>query len=233
MDQGNQIKVPISTRERIYLRIRDDITYGRLFPGERLVESKLVEELKVSRGPIREALRQLESEGLIKFESNKGVSVRKHSVSEIEQIYNLRFVIESYAARLCAEKATKDDIAYLRKLHEILKIAAGKSDYHSWIYNNKLFHEFFSENCGNIYLHQILSSLKRMVPQYFYSVVRIPGHFNTYIEQHESILRSMVRKDGKMAAKYTGLHIKTFKEVLIEWLSLTEDAFKREMTVHM
>jgi DNA-binding GntR family transcriptional regulator len=222
----------MSARERIYIKIRDDITYGRLFPGERLVESKLVEELEVSRGPIREALRQLESEGLIKFESNKGVSVRKLSVSEIEQIYNLRSVIESYAARLCAQKASKEDIAYLKKSHESLKIAAQKSDYHSWIHNNNLFHEFISENCGNIYLHQILSSLKRMVYQYFFSVVSIPGHFNSYIEQHESILRSMARNDGKMAAKYMELHIKTFKQVLIDRLLLTEEGFKMRIAAH-
>jgi DNA-binding GntR family transcriptional regulator len=213
-------------RERIYRKIRDDITYGRILPGERLVESRVAEEFKASRAPIREALRQLESEGLTKFERNKGITVVKLSIMEVNEIYDIRLLLESYAARLSAEKALKKHVTYLRDLNKKLKVAARKSDLISWLRNTNSFHDFFSENCGNSNLHQILSSLKRRVYQYHYTIIRIPGHFETYIDQHEGILRALETNDGEMAERYMKLHIKTFKEVLVNWLMSLESLYK-------
>jgi DNA-binding GntR family transcriptional regulator len=208
-----------SLREKIYQSIRDDIACGKLFPGERLVESMLVERFKTSRSPIREALRQLESEGLISFERNKGITVSKLSIHEIDEIYSLRWLLESYAAHLSAERATKNDVAYLRDLHGKLKTAAKNSDLLSWIQNNILFHDFFSENSGNSNLHQVLSTVKRRVNRYHYMIVRIPGHFRVYIEQHGGLLRACELNNGRMAEKYMKAHIQTIREVLLDYLN--------------
>lgn len=102
-----------TVRERIYKTIKDDIYYGNLSPGERLVESTLIDRFKSSRSPIREALRQMESEGLITCEKNKGFSVCKLSIQEINEIYDLLWLLESYAARMSAEKVTRKQIEYL------------------------------------------------------------------------------------------------------------------------
>lgn len=208
-----------SLRQKIYHSIRDDITYGRLSPGERLIESELAEKLKASRSPIREAIRQLESEGLIKFNQNKGITVSKLSPEEVNEIYSLRWLLESYAARLSAERATGAHIKYLIDLQKKLKRAVNNSDLPNWIQNNILFHDFFSENSGNNNLHQILVTLKRRVYLYHYVIVSIPGKFETYIEHHEQILRACETKDGKMAEKYMKLHIDTVKQVLINYLN--------------
>ena len=209
----------ISLREKIYQKIKDDITYGRLLPGERLVESRLTEENRASRSPIREALRQLETEGLIKFERNKGITVSKLSPVQVEEIYTLRWLLESYAARLSAEKATKGQIKYLRNLHQKLKKATKSSDLTRWIHNNILFHDFFSENSGNSNLHQVLDTLKRRVYRYHYTIVRIPGHFKGYIEHHEGILRACEKNDGEMAERFMKLHIEAIKKVLTDYLN--------------
>ncbi len=208
-----------SLREKICQTIRDDITYGKLFPGERLVESKLVERFKTSRSPIREALRQLESEGLITFERNKGITVSKLSIQEIDEIYRLRWLLESYAAHLSAERATRSDVAYLKDLHGKLKVAARNSDLLSWIHNNILFHDFFSGNSGNSNLKQVLSTIQRRVYRYHYLIIRIPGYFKAYIEHHEGVLRACELNDGKMAEKYMKAHIQTIRTVLIDYLN--------------
>jgi DNA-binding GntR family transcriptional regulator len=208
-----------SLRQKIYQSIRDDITYGKLSPGERLVESELAEHFKASRSPIREALRQLESESLIRINQNKGITVSKLSPEEVDGIYNLRWLLESYAARLSAEKATKSHVVYLKDLHKKLKLAAKNSDLSSWIQNNILFHDFFSENSGNSNLHQILVTLKRRVYLYHYVIVSVPGNFKAYIEHHDQILRACERNDGEMAEKYMKLHIETIKQVLINYLN--------------
>jgi DNA-binding GntR family transcriptional regulator len=208
-----------SLRQKIYYSIREDITYGRLSPGERLVESKLAEQFKASRSPIREAIRQLESEGLIRFNQNKGITVSKLSPEEVDEIYSLRWLLESYAARLSAEKATKTHVVYLRDLHKKLKLAAKNSDLPNWIQNNILFHDFLSENSGNNNLHQILITLKRRVYLYHYVIVSIPGIFKAYIEHHDQILRACEKNDGETAEKYMKLHIETIKQVLINYLN--------------
>jgi DNA-binding GntR family transcriptional regulator len=179
----------------------------------------LVERFKTSRSPIREALRQLESEGLITFERNKGITVSRLTIQEIDEIYSLRWLLESYAAHLSAERATRKDVAYLKDLHRKLKVAAKDSDLVKWIHNNILFHDFFSENPGNNNLQQVLTMIKRRVYRYHYMIVRIPGHFKAYLEHHEGILRACELNDGKMAEKYMKAHVQTIKKVLIDYLN--------------
>jgi DNA-binding GntR family transcriptional regulator len=207
-----------SLRQKIYKSIRDDITYGKLFPGERLVESQLAEKFNASRSPIREAIRQLEGDGLIRVNQKKGITVSRLSIKEIVEIYKLRWLLEGYAARLSAEQVTKAQILYLRNLHEKLKVAGETSDVPTWIHNNILFHDFFSENCGNGNLHQILVNLKRRVYLYHYMIVSTPGNFKFYIDHHEEILKACKKNDGEMAEKYMKLHVESIKQVLLDQL---------------
>jgi DNA-binding GntR family transcriptional regulator len=206
-------------RNIIYQSIRDDITYGRLSPGERILENQLAEQFKASRSPIREALRQLEAEGLITFDTRKGISISKLSVKEVEEIYNLRCLLESHAARITAEKVTEEQLGYLKDLHSKLKRAAANSDLKSWIQNNILFHDFFSENCENSNLHRILTSLKRRVYLYHYIIINIPGNFKAYIDHHQEILRACEKKDGRLAEKYMKIHIDKVKNILVGYLN--------------
>ena len=208
----------LSLREKVYNTIRDDITYGRLSPGERLREKDLTEEFHISRSPIREALRQLESEGLIAFENYKGITVSKLSVKQVEEIYDLRWVLESYSASLSAERATKKHVGNLRNLHEKLKIAAKNFDLIGWLELNTLFHDSLSENCGNNNLIQILDILKRRIYRYKFMVIRVPGHLNQYIKHHEGILKACEKNDGQMAEKYMKIHVEHIKNVLIDYL---------------
>ncbi|HEA65500.1 hypothetical protein LCGC14_2459970 [marine sediment metagenome] len=206
-------------REKIYQTIRDDITYGKFAPGERLVEDRLVEEFKASRSPIREALRQLESEGLITFERNKGITIARLSIKQVDEIYTLRCLLESGAACLTAESITKKDVAHLRDLQEKLRVAVKNMDLRDWLHNNALFHNFLCEHCGNSNLIQVLDNLKRRVYRYHYITVSVPGHFETYLGHHEGMLQACEKNDGEMAEKYMKLHLKTVKDVLINHLN--------------
>jgi len=208
-----------SLREKIYKKIRDDITFGKFAPGERLVEERLVDEFKVSRSPIRESLRQLESEGLITFERNKGITIARLSIEQVDEIYTLRWLLESYAARLTAERFSKKDVPYLRDLQEKLRVSAKNMDLRDWLYNNALFHNFLSENCGNSNLIQVLDNLKRRVYRYHYITVSINGHFESYLGHHEGMLQGCEKNDGEMAEKYMKLHLETVKDILIKHLN--------------
>jgi len=208
-----------SLREKIYQKIRDDITYGKFLPGERLVEERLAEEFKASRSPIREALRQLESEGLITFERNRGITITKLSIKQVDEIYTLRCLLESYAAGLTAERITKKDVPFLIDLQEKLSVAAKNMDLRDWLHNNALFHGFLCEHCGNSNLIQVLDILKRRVYRYHYITVSIPGNFEIYLGHHAGMLEGCEKNDGEMAEKYMKLHLETVKDVLINHLN--------------
>ena len=212
-----------SIRERIYKEIRDQITFCRINPGERLVESALANEFNASRSPIREALRQLESEGLLKFKRNKGYTVSKLSVNQVDEIYNIRWLLESYATRMTAEKAGKREVQYLKGLNKKLRDDAMKKDLKGWLFHNTLFHTFFYEHCGNANLRAILETLHLRIHRYKFIIIRIPGYFKLYLDQHERILRACRNRDGEAAEKYMKLHMQTVKEVLMNHLNSFPD----------
>jgi len=104
-----------SDTERVYGAIRQAIVEGRYPPGGRLVEQRVAEELDVSRTPVREALRRLESEGLVVVERNRGAHVRPVSESEVADLYEVRARLEAYGAELAARRADHADVVALHQ----------------------------------------------------------------------------------------------------------------------
>jgi len=209
-----------SVRENIYERIRDDITYGRLMPGERLTEKKLSDIYNVSRSPIREALRQLESEGLLSFERNKGIEVRKLSINQIEDIYESRALLEGYAVCVSVGKMANKDVATLADFHKKMIKNAHDKDIQSWLHNNALFHGYFRDKAGNETINQLIIILKRRTYHYQSMSVSYERAFETYIEQHAAILDSCKKKDADRADQSMRLHVQTTKRFVIESLSM-------------
>lgn len=110
---GTLRPVPIPSSADAYHRIRRWIVEGHVRPGERLVEQRLAEDLQLSRTPVREALRMLQSEGLVAFEPNRGVRVRELTRAHVADLYELRGRLEAMAAELAATRATPEDRAAL------------------------------------------------------------------------------------------------------------------------
>ena len=209
-----------SIRQNIYERIRDDITYGNLMPGERLTEKKLSDIYGVSRSPIREALRQLESEGLLSFERNKGIEVRKLSINQIEDIYESRALLEGYAVRISVDKMESKDIMNLSDIHRKLTKAAKDKDIPLWLQNNAQFHGYFREKAGNETISQLIVMLKRRTYHYQNMSVSYERAFETYIEHHAAILDLCKKKEADCAERSMILHVRTTKRFVIESLSI-------------
>lgn len=208
-----------STREKIYEKVRDRITYGYLNPGERLIEESLVKEFKVSRTPIRESLRQLENEGLISFERNKGFTVSKLSPKQVDEIYKLRWLLEGYACGLTAEKATERDLTHLNQVHEKLQGMVQEKDLMGWLQFNSLFHDYLYDHCGNGNLISIIKIIQRRIYRYKYITISIPGYMERYLQQHEGIIRGCEKNDGEMAETCMRDHLETVRTVLLEHLN--------------
>lgn len=146
-------------RDQVRDEVRKRISYGKLGPGQRLIEQSLADEFGVSRIPVREALRMLESEGLVETIPRKGVVVKTFSRQDLEHLYDVRTALEVQAFRLAAERATAKDS---RKLEALLKRAAKameKADVSTVSQVNVEFHETVVEIAGNPFLSSMLEPL--------------------------------------------------------------------------
>ena len=216
--EGEVFLRALSVRERLYEALRDEIMYGHLSPGERVTEKELSEKFQASRGTIRECLRQLETEGLLTFENHKGYRVSKLSTREVDEIYSLRMLLESYATRLTAEKMTPTHISYLEKAQNGCIKAAEKLDFSGWLKYNTDFHHFFYEHCGNENLRILLDILKRRIYRYQYIIISIPGHFDEYLTSHKKVIEACRKKDGDAAEKFMREHLDGIKKILLNRL---------------
>lgn len=157
--------------------IRDGIRKGLLAPGQRLVEADITRETGVARAKVREALRRLETEGVVVLEEYRGASVKRVSLDEVKQIYRTRMVLEGLAARefaLADDPAGKDTLARIQ-LELDQWAAAGNHEQFARL--NQAWHQTIVEGSGNAYLATFLERL--VVPVYrllfagFYSTARI------------------------------------------------------------
>jgi phosphonate utilization transcriptional regulator len=133
---------------------------GDLAAGAKLTEASIAELLGVSRGPVREAFRALEGSGLVRFEKNRGVSVRQISIEEADQIYELRAVLDEFVGRRLAQVATAAHIQELRQKLDVMEKAAGRSDVDAYLAANLGFHDRLVELTQNA---KLLSMYRRLV----------------------------------------------------------------------
>ncbi len=126
-------------RENVVSVIREKILKRELEPGVRIIEQDLSEELGVSRGPIREALRQLEQEGIVEYTRNVGCSVKKVTIKDLYEIYLLRSTYEVLAVRLCAGRMEEKDIAEMERILEMMDNPA--MSYANIVSYDRMFHK--------------------------------------------------------------------------------------------
>src|SRR5689334_22489258 len=143
--------VPMSQRtsEGVARILRAEIFSGQLRPGEPLPERLLAEQLGVSRTPVREALLTLQSEGLVELTPNRGATVRTITSHDITQIYDLRRVLESYAAREAARARSREDLDALEEAHAKLERISRSGTAADQAQADLAFHTTLSESAGS------------------------------------------------------------------------------------
>jgi DNA-binding GntR family transcriptional regulator len=214
-----------------YVTIRTAIIEGDYEPGQRLTEEFLSAELNVSRTPIREAIRQLEAEGLV-TSLKRGVSVRDFSSTEIRQIYDLRALLEGYAASLAALYMSQEEIERLHRLNDgtVAMIADpdrmdGLQNAKDWLHRNNGLHEGILRASRNGYIQLLISK-----------VIALPVVFRSYywrtkeeilqaLHEHTLILRAIEERDPHRAEMAMAEHIHRGKDhVLANLPSMKREA---------
>lgn len=206
MSAPNSARMNRPLRETIYADLRRQVLSGHLLPGARLVESSLAVSLKVSRTVIREVIKQLELEGLVKITPYKGTEVSRLSLQDIEELYVIQAALEGLAGSLAAQKMTKEDIQQLRSVHERLKKNVRK-DPGEWQKLNIAFHQFFIDKCENQRLHGLIKNHRDQFARYWRIILSIPGQRERSNDDHEKILKALNRGQPRKVRQALEEHI--------------------------
>ncbi|HEY4600113.1 MAG TPA: GntR family transcriptional regulator, partial [Cerasibacillus sp.] len=159
----------LTLTESVVSIIKEKILNGEYLPGERIIESDLAEELEISRGPIREALRQVEFEGFIECQSNRGCSVKSISFIEVKDTYIVRKTLEKLSIKLCQGQFKEQTIEKMEQLVKEMDKASREKDLKRLIDLDEEFHSLIILESGNGKLYEVWSTLKAVNMMIFVS----------------------------------------------------------------
>lgn len=188
-------------RERILETIRDAIITGSMKPGEKVAEPELAERFGISRTPIREAFRQLESEGYLKVIPRKGAVVAAFTQKDVEEFYAIKSILEGYAARKACERLTEKEIEKLEHINDKLRHLACDGDVKHFFKVHNDFHDLFLHSAGNDKLYELISSLVGKFQRLRLASLSLPGRMGMSVEEHDKIIEAFCRRDPDEAER--------------------------------
>lgn len=196
-----------SLRGMVFTKIREDILSGKYTENEELKEITIGQELGVSRTPVREALRQLELEGLVKIIPNKGAYVAGISNKDVHDIYMIRSYLEGLCARWACENITQEQIDAIEEVIYLSEFHVKKEHFDQIVELDTKFHELLYASSGS----RILGHLLRDYHQYVHSIRKItlsdPDRARNSNAEHSAILEAIRNRDADNAEKLAHEHI--------------------------
>ena len=213
------MKSAITVRQRAYEHLKSAILSGRLDPGKRLAEEHLAEELGVSRTPVREALHKLELEGLIKPLETRGFVVSKDSREEIEELFDMRAILEGYGLRVISEKAPKNLIEQLSGLIENAEDALRRKQLREVFRWNTQFHDTLHRMVSEKKrLHRLLVNVRKYALRYREDTLQYPDGGRRALDGHHKIVMALQLKDPDLCERVMREHIQEAKEDALQFL---------------
>ena len=206
----------LTLRERILETIRDAIMSGALKPGEKVAEPELAARFGISRTPIREAFRQLESEGYLTVIPRKGALVASFSAKDVEEFYAIKSILEGYAARKACSRLSTREISKLEAINEKLREIAAEEDVRHFFKVHNSFHDMFIRAAGNEKLHEMIAALLKKFQRLRLASLSKPGRMLISVEEHEKIIEAFRGRDAVLAEMLVQKNAEYGGKVLIE-----------------
>jgi len=211
-----RVNAPI--RDQTLKHLREAIISGRFEPGERLNERKLCEWIGSSRTTIREVLRHLESEGLIKVIPQKGPIVATITIEELKDIYEVREVLEGFMCRLFAERSTSNAKTALRRSLELLEGYVEKKDLKNQLTESNRFYEILTEGCGNEVVCSLLKSLHARISFFRRMSLSREGRPSQSVNELRAIYEAIEKGDADAAWAASTYHVREAKSSALQYL---------------
>lgn len=206
----------LTLRERIVDFIKDAIIRGELRPGERVHEPELAMRFGVSRTPIREAFRQLESEGFLTVIPRKGAVVSSITDKDVKEFYAIKGLMEGYAARMACPWVTEREIKRMEGLNEQMDRYAEKEDIKNFFKTDNQFHDVFLKACGNEKLYNLIHTLVQQFERFRITALSLQGRMKESVKQHREIVEAFKKGDAKLVERLVRANAEQGGEVLVK-----------------
>jgi DNA-binding GntR family transcriptional regulator len=204
-----------SLSERAYAEIRRAILSLELKPGEFVSIGDLAQKLQVSRTPVRDALLVLEREGLVRLVPHKGAYISEISARDVEEIFELRILLESYAARLAAPLINMSELETLERVLNESRQAIDEKRYLEASDKGRLIHDMLVQKAGNSRLISLLSDLDTHYTRFRHFSALIPGRLEQSHQQHLRILAALRVGNAEQVGRAMADHLSSVRDELL------------------
>lgn len=209
---GTDAYLPL--RDVVFHTLREAILKGELRPGERLMELQLAAKLGVSRTPIREAIRMLEQEGLAVTVPRKGAEVARMTEKDMEDVLQIREVLDELAVKLACDNITRKEIRELESKTVQFENSIRSGDIKSIALADVDFHDVIYRAAGNKKLVTMLDNLREQIFRYRVEYLKDEKAYPTLIREHREILQALDRHDKDQVVKTMKAHVEKQAEVV-------------------
>ena len=194
-------------RDAVFMSLRKAILTGKINPGERLTEVKLGKILGTSRTPIREAIRLLEQENLVTIIPGSGARVSRMTVSDLQDVMEVRSALEQLSAGLACERITEEEKAELYEAYNAFVRSTQSEDSIMIADADVRFHNLILKAAKNQKLGKILDGLADNIYRYRYEFIREDGHYEDLIREHKELYEAVSSGNREVAEKSARSHI--------------------------
>ncbi len=196
-------------RDVVFNTLRDEILYGKLKPGERLMEIAISERLGVSRTPVREAIRRLEQEGLVDMYPRRGAQVKGITEKALADALEARKTLETFTVNAACSRITKKQLDRLKEANEEFKgtIKAKEKEAAKIASSDEKFHNIIIEAAGNRKIEETLFNLKEQLFRYRYAYLASSSDHMHLAEEHDMLIDAIENADSDLAVEIIKLHI--------------------------
>lgn len=203
--------------ESVIEAITEGVKDGRYAPGQRLVEADLTAELGISRGSLREALGRLAAEGMLELEPYRGAVVRRLSPEDVQDLFNIREVLEGEAARLAALRIDEDsNRARLEREMAVVDGFRGRNDTMAYMDENERFHELVVELSGSKLLARLIPQLQvHAFRLLFRRMIVEDSAMPNSIDEHAEVAAAILAGDAKAAERAMRVHVRRSGELSV------------------
>ncbi len=196
-----------SMADQIATAIRQAIADGKLRPGTRLLEVQISREMGTSRAPLREALIQLEREGLVVRQPNRGTFVADLTEESVREVASLRGVLEGFAAKLAVKRLTPGDFRHLERILAEMLAVARRGDFPRMVEWDYQFHEYIMRASGHRLLSETWAGMDRKIRVYLSATNLMYGDMKAVVQGHLPILQALRRRDPQRASRVMAEHM--------------------------
>ena len=208
--------------DQVVARLRTMLVEGRIAPGAKLNERELCELLRVSRTPLREAIKLLAAEGLVDLLPNRGAVAVKLSEADVLNTFEVLAAIEGQSGELAAQRVTDDELAELRALHYEMMASYARSDLSNYYRLNQRIHVAINEATKNPVLVKTYNSINARVTSLRFRTNQNAARWKIAVKEHEAMIEALAAHDSAALRAVMVQHLESKRDTVLELLRAGE-----------